>query len=254
VTKDSTDGTDPVGAEVTAPAGDAAEQTVDERPQTDQPRTDQPAGVAGPGQAGTEGEVERPGVVIRDKRKVRVPDKAPDGVRGAEPAEPTPTPAVEVTPADTVEEPAGTALGAELEALRRDLDELTKDLQRITAEYANYRKRVDRDRGLVAEQATGVVLVSLLPVLDDIDRAREHGDLVGPFGSVAEQLVNALTKFGLTPFGEKGDTFDPTRHEAVTHEISAEVKEPTCVGIMRRGYLLGDRLLRPALVAVADPE
>jgi molecular chaperone GrpE len=164
---------------------------------------------------------------------------------------------VEEAPAAEEETPAdagGNALGAELEAMRGAVDELTRDLQRMTAEYANYRKRVDRDRGLVGEQATGTVLAALLPVLDDIDRAREHGDLVGPFGSVAEQLVNALTKFGLTPFGEKGDTFDPTRHEAVTHEISAEVKEPTCVGIMRRGYLLGDRLLRPALVAVADPE
>jgi molecular chaperone GrpE len=98
------------------------------------------------------------------------------------------------------------------------------------------------------------VLAVLLPVLDDIDRAREHGDLVGPFGSVAEQLIAALTKFGLIPFGAKGDPFDPTRHEAVAHQTSADVKEPTCIDVMRRGYLLGERLLRPALVAVADPE
>jgi molecular chaperone GrpE len=128
------------------------------------------------------------------------------------------------------------------------------DLQRLSAEYANYRKRVDRDRSLAGEQATGSVLVALLPVLDDLDRAREHGDLVGPFGSVAEQLGAALNKFGLTPFGEKGDPFDPTQHEAVAHLTSAEVIEPTCVDILRRGYLLGERLLRPALVAVADPE
>jgi molecular chaperone GrpE len=145
-------------------------------------------------------------------------------------------------------------LGAELEALRAELDERIRDLQRITAEYANYRKRVDRDRGLVSEQATGAVLSALLPVLDDLDRAREHGDLVGPFGAVAEQLSGALAKFGLSPFGEKGDPFDPMRHEAVAHLTSAEVSEPTCVDVMRRGYLLGDRLLRPALVAVADPE
>jgi molecular chaperone GrpE len=146
------------------------------------------------------------------------------------------------------------ALGAELQALRADLDERTKDLQRVSAEYANYRKRVDRDRGLVAEQATGAVLSALLPVLDDLDRAREHGDLVGPFGAVAEQLTGSLAKFGLSPFGEKGDPLDPTRHEAVAHLTSAEVSEPTCIDVMRRGYLLGDRLLRPALVAVADPE
>jgi molecular chaperone GrpE len=98
------------------------------------------------------------------------------------------------------------------------------------------------------------VLSALLPVLDDLDRAREHGDLVGPFGAVAEQLTGALTKFGLNAFGEKGDSFDPTRHEAVAHLTSAEVSEPTCIDVMRRGYQLGDRLLRPALVAVADPE
>jgi molecular chaperone GrpE len=145
-------------------------------------------------------------------------------------------------------------LGAELAALRTALEERTRDLQRVTAEYANYRKRVDRDRALVVEQASGNVLGALLPVLDDLDRARDHGDLVGPFGAVAEQLTGALTKFGLTVFGAKGDPFDPTRHEAVAHLTSAEVTEPTCIDVMRRGYLLGERLLRPALVAVADPE
>jgi molecular chaperone GrpE len=227
VTEEKKDGTDPVGAEVTVPTGEV-----------DAPA---PAEVS-------EKEPEQPSVVIRDKRKLR---EAPQAEGKSEKAPEPQTPAVE---AEVPAEPESTPLGAELEAMRHTVDELTKDLQRITAEYANYRKRVDRDRGLVGEQATGIVLAALLPVLDDIDRAREHGDLVGPFGSVAEQLVNALTKFGLTPFGEKGDTFDPMRHEAVTHETSAEVTEPTCVAILRRGYLLGDRLLRPALVAVADPE
>lgn len=127
-------------------------------------------------------------------------------------------------------------------------------MQRVSAEYANYRKRVERDRGLVTEQATGSVLAALLPILDDLDRAREHGDLVGPFGSVAEQLTTTLGKFGLTSFGEQGDPFDPTRHEAVAHQTSADVTEPTCVQVMRRGYQIGERLLRPAMVAVADPE
>jgi molecular chaperone GrpE len=211
-------------------------------------------------------EESRPTVVVRDRRKVKDSGKADtpaDEPTVAEAdAEPVtePAPAAEDPTAEPVTvagdaEPSGPgAFGAELEALRSDVEELTRDLQRITAEYANYRKRVDRDRGLVAEQATGVVLAAMLPVLDDIDRAREHGDLVGPFGSVAEQLTNSLTKFGLTPFGEKGDPFDPTRHEAVAHQTSTEVTEPTCVDILRRGYLLGDRLLRPALVAVADPE
>ncbi|MFV2126784.1 nucleotide exchange factor GrpE [Micromonospora sp. LOL_013] len=166
---------------------------------------------------------------------------------------------VEPAPESDAEEAAGGVagpgpLGAELEALRADLDERTRDLQRVTAEYANYRKRVERDKGVAADQATGAVLAALLPILDDLDRAREHGDLVGPFGAVAEQLGAALGKFGLTAFGEKGDPFDPTLHEAVAHLTSAEVTEPTCVDVMRRGYLLGDRLLRAALVAVADPE
>jgi molecular chaperone GrpE len=134
------------------------------------------------------------------------------------------------------------------------LDERLRDLQRLSAEYANYRKRVERDRMAVVEQAAAGVIASLLPILDDLDRAREHGDLVGPFGAVAEGLTAALGKYGLTAFGEAGDKFDPMRHEAVTHNTSAEVTEPTCVAVMRRGYLLGERLLRPALVAVADPE
>jgi molecular chaperone GrpE len=145
-------------------------------------------------------------------------------------------------------------LGAELEALRSELDERVRDLQRVSAEYANYRKRVERDRAAVVEQSTSLVISSLLPILDDLDRAREHGDLVGPFAVMAEQLNAALAKFGLTGFGDVGDFFDPTRHEAVTHQTSGEVTEPTCVAVMRRGYLLGDRLLRAALVAVADPE
>lgn len=172
-------------------------------------------------------------------------------------AEETGPSTVDATPADAgtvTAEPVQRPLGAELDSLRAELDERTRDLQRLSAEYANYRKRVDRDRGLTAEQATAHVLAALLPVLDDLDRAREHGDLVGPFGAVAEQLVTTMGKFGLTPFGEKGDRFDPTRHEAVAHQTSAEVTEPTCIDVMRRGYLLGDRLLRPAMVAVADPE
>jgi molecular chaperone GrpE len=155
---------------------------------------------------------------------------------------------------EAAEQPSVEALQAELAALRAQLEERTEDLQRVTAEYANYRKRVERDRLATAEQATAQVITALLPVLDDLDRAREHGDLVGPFALVAEQLTSALAKFGLTGFGEVGDAFDPTRHEAVSHQTSPDVTEPTCVTIMRRGYLLGERLLRPALVAVADPE
>jgi molecular chaperone GrpE len=188
-----------------------------------------------------------------EQQPVDTPAPAADAGTEEKPAEPA-APAEPAEPAQEPAAPAAGGLGAELESLRAELEERTRDLQRVSAEYANYRKRVDRDRGLAAEQTTGLVISALLPVLDDLDRAREHGDLVGPFGSVAEQLVTALGKFGLTAFGEKGDPFDPTRHDAVAHLTSAEVTEPTCIDVMRRGYQLGDRLLRPALVAVADPE
>ncbi len=203
-----------------------------------------------------EGDGQAEGVVIRDRRTIDPqggetgPAEAADGTSDDEVQE-------SGSGAHRAAEPEGApapGLGAELEALRGELDERTRDLQRVTAEYANYRKRVDRDRGVAVEQTTGAVLAALLPVLDDLDRAREHGDLVGPFAGVAEQLTAALSKFGLVAFGEKGDAFDPTRHEAVAHQTSAEVAESTCVDVMRRGYQLGERLLRPAMVAVADPE
>jgi molecular chaperone GrpE len=184
-----------------------------------------------------------------------------------DPVDQAATPELEVVSGEIVEDAAGaqpqpaptadresSPFAAELAALRTELDERISDLPRVSAEYANYRRRVERDRAAATEQATGQVVAALLPVLDDLDRAREHGDLVGPFGAVSEQLNATLAKFGLSGFGEVGDAFDPTRHEAVAHQTSAEVTVPTCIGIMRRGYLLGERLLRPALVAVADPE
>lgn len=137
--------------------------------------------------------------------------------------------------------------------LQATLEERTRDLQRITAEFQNYRKRVERDKSRSGELATAAVLQSLLPVLDDLDRARDHGDLNGPFGSVAEQLSGALAKHGLESFGAKGDKFDPQVHEAVAHMQMPDVDGPTCIDVMRSGYRLGDKLLRPALVAVAEP-
>jgi molecular chaperone GrpE len=133
------------------------------------------------------------------------------------------------------------------------LAERTADLQRLQAEYANYRKRVDRDRLAVREQALANVLHSLLPVLDDIGRAREHGELSGGFKSVAESLEGITVKLGLTSFGESGDPFDPVLHEALMHEYSDKVTEPTAVRILQPGYKVGDRIIRPARVAVAEP-
>jgi len=138
-------------------------------------------------------------------------------------------------------------------AVAAQLAERTADLQRVSAEYANYRKRVDRDRLVVREQALANVLVALLPVLDDIGRAREHGELSGGFKSVADSLEATVTKLGLVSFGTEGEPFDPNVHEALTHSYSAAVTEPTCVQILQPGYKVGERIVRPARVAVAEP-
>jgi len=147
---------------------------------------------------------------------------------------------------------AAEALAA-LAIAQSELAERTVDLQRLQAEFANYRKRVERDRIAVGEQAAARVLSALLPVLDDIERARAHGDLDGAFKAVAEQIESALTKQGLEPFGEVGDVFDPQLHEAVMHTETDDVDVPTCTTVMRKGYRQGERLLRPAMVGVSDP-
>ena len=141
----------------------------------------------------------------------------------------------------------------ELSQLRTELAERTADLQRVHAEYANYRKRVDRDRAAVREQALASVVAELLPVLDDIGRARDHGELTGGFKAVAEALEAAAGKLGLTTFGKAGEAFDPNVHEALMHSYSADVTEPTCVQVLQPGYKVGERILRPARVAVAEP-
>ena len=207
--------------------------------------------------------------MIRDRRRIDPETGAPRSGNGARAAGAN-TPAARPGAGATSEKKSGekkvdaagataalsaaTAAAKEVAELKAELEERTMDLQRVTAEYANYRKRVDRDRVAVVDQATGAVLTTLLPILDDIDRARAHGDLTGAFASVAEQLQNNLTKLGLTTFGEAGDIFDPTWHEAVASQPSPDVSETTCAEILRRGYALGDRLLRAAMVAVAEPD
>jgi molecular chaperone GrpE len=186
-----------------------------------------------------EHDAEHDGPIVRDKRRidpttgeVRVHDGPPQATGAAEPAAPDPGPP------------------GELEA---QLAERTVDLQRVTAEFANYRKRVDRDRQAVAEQALASVLIGLLPVLDDIDRAREHGEVEGGFKSVADNLETTLTKLGLVRYGDAGEPFDPTVHEALMHGYSSDVSEPTCTTVLQSGYRIGERILRPARVAVTEP-
>ena len=147
-----------------------------------------------------------------------------------------------------------TALRAQLDQVRTALSERTADLQRLQAEYQNYRRRVERDRVAVREIAVANLLTELLPVLDDIGRAREHGELVGGFKSVAESLETVAAKLGLQQFGKEGEPFDPLVHEALMHSYSPDVTQTTCVQILQPGYRLGERNLRPARVAVAEPQ
>jgi len=130
---------------------------------------------------------------------------------------------------------------------------LTSDLQRLQAEYANYRKRVERDRSLAHEMAIGAVLTELLALLDDVDRAEQHGELIGGFKAVADQLNAITTRIGLEKYGSEGDAFDPQIHEALMHETSTEVSVPTATKILQPGYKYKERILRPARVSVTDP-
>ncbi|HSV39681.1 MAG TPA: nucleotide exchange factor GrpE [Nocardioidaceae bacterium] len=132
--------------------------------------------------------------------------------------------------------------------------ELTADLQRLQAEYVNYKRRVDRDRELVLQNAKYSILSALLPVMDDVDRAREHGELEGGLKAIAESLEKIVEGQGLHKFGAVGDEFDPTRHEALMHGHSPDVTTSTCQNIVQAGYTIGDRVVRPALVTVVDPE
>ncbi|MGY0485670.1 nucleotide exchange factor GrpE [Streptomyces sp. WG-D5] len=146
------------------------------------------------------------------------------------------------------------ALTAQLDQVRTALTERTADLQRLQAEYQNYRRRVERDRVTVKEVAVANLLSELLPVLDDVGRAREHGELVGGFKSVAESLETVAAKMGLQQFGKEGEPFDPTVHEALMHSYAPDVTETTCVAILQPGYRIGERTIRPARVAVAEPQ
>ena len=130
---------------------------------------------------------------------------------------------------------------------------LTSDLQRLQAEYANYRKRVERDRSLAHDMAVGAVLTELLALLDDVDRAEQHGELTGGFKAIADQLNSITARIGLEKYGIEGEAFDPQIHEALMHDTSADVAVPTATKILQSGYKYKERILRPARVAVTDP-
>ncbi|TWP52998.1 nucleotide exchange factor GrpE [Lentzea tibetensis] len=186
---------------------------------------------------------EQPHLVVNDRRRI---DPETGELRRAEP-EPEVTEVV-------VEEPVVVVRDDVAAELKSQLDERTADLQRLTAEYANYRKRVERDREAVINSAKAQVASELLPVLDDIERAAAHGDLTGAFKAVADKFVSTLQKAGLEPFAHEGEAFDPAVHQAVQHSTSPDVAGPTVTAVLRRGYRFGERLVRPAMVAVTDHE
>jgi len=197
-------------------------------------------------------EEEQPRVVIRDKRRIdptsgavrapagEQPAGAPPGTRGEQMSEQQTPIAEQAPPAD----------GGDL---AKQLAERTEDLQRVTAEYANYRRRVDRDRQLVVDQAAERFAAQLFPIVDDIERARDHGDLTGAFKVVADRVLGLLEGIGAAPFGTNGDPFDPSLHEAVMHDTSPDVDYSMVTTVLRQGYRRGDRVLRTAMVAVTDP-
>jgi molecular chaperone GrpE len=176
-------------------------------------------------------------VVVRDRRKI---DPDTGEVREHD---------VEAEELLTEEEPVDPGV-----ELQKQLDERTADLQRLQAEFANYRRRVERDREVASNAAKAGLLSEFLTVLDDVERADQHGDLTGAFKAVSDKFVGVLQKSGLEPFGTENEPFDPSVHEAVQHTTSSEVDGPTVSTVLRRGYKVGDKVVRAAMVAVTDYE
>ena len=167
----------------------------------------------------------------------------PDGEAGGDGAE------------EPIEAKASPIRDAKLAEMQELVDERTNDLQRLHAEYSNYKKRVDRDRALARQGGVEVVILDLLPVLDSVEAAREHSELVGGFKLVADELEKIIAKYGLETFGEVGEEFDPQVHEALMQvPAEGEITVPTISAVMQRGVKLNDRVLRPARVGVANPE
>jgi molecular chaperone GrpE len=215
-----------------------------------------------------------PGPVIRDRRRL---DPETGQLRDAYGSTEPPTPAGPAGQSESedqadepVIEPVGpdgpgtTSSDVSLDGILADLDaaqasaaERLSDLQRLQAEFVNYRRRVDRDRDVARDTAVAGFLEALLPVLDDVHLARQHGDLdSGPFAAIAEKLEGVLQRFGLSRYGEQGEEFDPAVHEALMHteaDLPEGTKTTTVVQVLQPGYRTGDRVLRAARVAVADP-
>lgn len=186
-----------------------------------------------------------------DKRRI---DPQTGAVR-----DPHPAPEAEAPAGAPATEPAaggaGTAGSGDLAAAQTQAAERLEDLQRLQAEFVNYRKRVERDRLVARDQTVIAMVEALLGVLDDVELARQHGELAdGPFASIAEKLEQSLTRFGWERYGAAGEPFDPNVHEALMHAHSDDVTEPTVVQVLQPGHRVGERIVRAARVAVAEPE
>ena len=188
---------------------------------------------------------------VTDKRRI---DPETGAVRAPAVPEPAAAPPQAADPTSD-EQPAVGADQVELESAQAVAAERLDDLQRLQAEYVNYRRRVDRDRLVARDQTVVAMVEALMGVLDDVELARQHGELAGgPFASIAEKLETSLARFGWERFGAVGETFDPNVHEALMHAHSDEVTEPTVVQVLQPGHRVGDRIVRAARVAVAEPE
>lgn len=188
-----------------------------------------------------EQEQEQSGPTIRDKRRI---DPETYQVRETSPAAAPADPEPATVPAEGNDQ---------VDQLEAALAERTADLQRLQAEYVNYKRRVDRDRDVARKSALEGLVKELLPVLDDLRSAREHGELTGAFKAVGDEVERVTAKHGLETFGTKGDAFDPHIHDALMHAHAEGITGPTCVEILQPGYRIGERVLRPARVAVAEP-
>jgi len=212
--------------------------------------TDQPQHAASPADENAE-------VRFTDKRRVdpetgEVRHPTADHVAGP-PGDPLTGDVGDAGDAGSAAAPVGDT--GELDAARSMAAERLEDLQRVQAEYVNYRRRVDRDRALAHELAVAGVVEALLPVLDEVELARQHGELAdGPFASIAEKLEQTLARFGWERYGAADEPFDPTVHEALMHTESPEVTEPTVTQVLQPGHRVGDRIIRAARVAVTAPE
>jgi molecular chaperone GrpE len=192
---------------------------------------------------------EHTGPTIRDKRRID-----PETFEVREP-QATAAPAAEGANAGGSNPAAEPDVrDVELAQVRHDLAERTADLQRLQAEYVNYKRRVDRDRDVSRAAGIEGVLKDLLNVVDDIRSARDHEELSGGFKAVAEEVERVTAKYGLESYGTKGDAFDPHIHEALLHMHADGITGPTCVEILQPGYKIKDKIIRPARVAVAEPD